>query len=117
VAIDQPGKDCLAAAVVDIGILILLQNSIGRSDRRDRRSVNGQGHVVLRAVDGDDGGMGEDDRPCRLRTGRCLRFDAAVLQEERSCAGAGAGEQLTTGEVKGFAHASSSLVLGMSRRL
>ena len=54
VAVDQAREERLAAAVVDLGLGILLENLVGRPDGRDDAALDRQRDVVLGAVDGDD---------------------------------------------------------------
>ena len=55
----------LAASIVYVGAGIRLEDRIGRSDRCDCAAVHRQRHIVLHRIDGDDGGVGNDDGPAR----------------------------------------------------
>ncbi len=94
VAVDQPGKERLAAAVVDIGVRIGLEDLIGRTDRGDPVADNGERDVVLHGVRVDDGRIRKDDDAA----GR-LRREVARIEEKSRGAGTGSGQYLTPREL------------------
>ena len=95
VAVDEAREQRLAAAVVDLGLRIRLQDLFGGPDRRDAAAHDRQCDVVLNAVDVDDRGVGEDHRPCGGRLG----LGGARVEQQRGGAGAGTGEQFTPTDV------------------
>ena len=96
VTVDEARDERLAAAVVDVGVGILLEDRIGRPDRRDAIALHRQRDVVLHAIRVDDRRVRKDDGPAR---GRLLALHAAwIRSNEGGGRGAGAGEQFTTGE-------------------
>ena len=98
VTVDEAGEQRLAAAVVDLGLRIGLQNLVGRADGRDSVALDRQRHVVAHGVHGHDGRLREDDGLSRWR----LRLQAAAREGGRGT-GSGAGEQLTPSEMVGRA--------------
>ena len=91
----RPGKQRLAASVVDLGVGIRPEDRIGRADRRDRVAFDRERHVVLHGIDGHDGRVREDDGPGRCRLRARLSLDAAPIEKQCRGASAGAREQLT----------------------
>jgi len=95
VAVDEAWQQRFSPSVVDLGVGIRRADRVGRADRRDRVAFHGERYVVVNGIDGHDGCMREDDGPARRR----LSLDAAVLEQERCGASAGAGDQLASTEV------------------
>ena len=93
VAVDEAREECLTPSIVDLGLGIRLEDSIGRADRCNPVALDRERDVFLHGICVHHGCMREDDGLPRRR----LSLDAALIEKEGS--GAGAGEQLTPGEV------------------
>src|SRR5262249_11448353 len=111
VTVDQAGDECLPLSPVDLRVRILLQDRVGRTDRRDRVAVDGERRVVLHRVHGHNGGVREDDGSARRRLG----IEIALRKPERGGTGSCAGEQLTPTETASAARGLRTVGGSMNR--
>ena len=76
VTVDEARHDRLAAAVVDVGSGILLENRVRGADRDDAIGLHGERNILLNRVGIDHHRVGEHDDPA----GGLLRLRAARIE-------------------------------------
>ena len=113
VAVDQSRHERLAASLVDLGVGVRPENRIGRTDSRNPVRLDGDGRVLEHRVGRHDGRVAEHDG-ARLRR---LRANAVLLEQERSRAGAGAGEHFPPRDIRRVASGLGARLIRRSRHV